>query len=151
MLRNDKNGIELRVGHVVRIEGGFFKNNNGIFRISHAPFNPDWNGTDYCMKKINKRDYSDSKSKYSINFYPLSTMVNDREKNRIAREHNKKNVTIEVIGQVKMFKVKQTHDRWKEIENILYLTESEYNVLDKEKDNTRTDFELLEVIIEDKK
>lgn len=139
----DKNGIELKVGQVVKVEGGFFKADNGIFRIAHAPKNEDWSGSDYSLKKVNAKDFSDSKSKYSIAFFPLMVTVNSREKRMEAREHNKKNATIEVIGTVRVYKIREKHDAWGMRNNVLYVTQSQ---LDKYKENERFEYELLEVI-----
>jgi hypothetical protein len=138
----DKNGIELKVGQIVKIEGGFFKADNGLFRISHAPENENWSGTDYCLKKVNK-DFSDSKSKYSTAFFPLMVTVSKRETRLQAREHNKTNATIEVVGSVKIYKIKETHDTWSVRDNIDYVTESE---LEECKKSSRFEFELLEIL-----
>jgi hypothetical protein len=139
----DKNGIELKTGQIVKIEGGFFKADNGLFRISHSPNDENWSGSDYCLKKVNKRDFSDSTIKYNLGFWPLMVTVNSREKSIEAKEHNKNNATIEVIGAVKTYKIKTIGDRWnREVEQVLYCTESE---LEEIKQQERTQIEILEV------
>jgi len=145
VIRKDKNGIELKVGNVVKIENGYFKNDNGLFRIAHAPFNEGWNGNDYSLRKVLK-NFSDSKSKHNISFYPLMVTVNNSATRFEAKRHNEQFATIEVVGKVKMYKVKQTYDNYyrdRETNSILYLTEQELEELKKEE---RVKFEILEVI-----
>lgn len=139
----DKNGIELKVGQIVKIEGGFFKADNGLFRIANAPENENWGGLDYCLKKVNAKDYSDSTSKYSTAFFPLMVTVNSREKRIEAREHNKANVTIEVVGSVKVYKIKQTNVIWEHISNVMYVTDAQ---LEEYKQNERFEFEVIEIL-----
>lgn len=125
----DKNGIELKTGQIVKIEGGYFKSDNGTFRIKHSPNDSGWSGNDYCLTKCNKQGV-DSKAKGAVAFFPLMVTVSSRETRLLAREHNKNNATIEVIGEVKTYKVKVTSemswrtDVWESI-----VTEAEYKEL----------------------
>lgn len=45
----DKNGKEIKTGDIVKIEGGYFKADNGLFRVEHAPGDPNWLGKDWCL------------------------------------------------------------------------------------------------------
>lgn len=92
----DKNGKEIKKGDTVRIEGGYFKADNGIFKVIHAPGDPDWLGTDWCLYRIN-RDGTESKSKYKTAFWPLSVVVSGYQKQGEAKCHNAQHATIEVI------------------------------------------------------
>lgn len=146
----DKNGVELKVGQVVKIEGGYFKADNGTFRIAHAPGNENWIGRDYSLRKVNEKTLEDSKTKYNLGFWPLFVTVNSREKRTEAKEHNAKYATIEVVGAVKMFKVKTTWDQWGRGElRIEYMTELE---LAEAKKDTKwnTQIEILEVLENEK-
>ncbi len=95
----DKNGIEMRTGHIVEITGGFFKVDNGRFVVVHSPGDADWLGSDYSLRKVSKKDEI-SLAKYSIAFWPLSACTSDHFKNIEADAHNEKNAQIEVVGEM---------------------------------------------------
>lgn len=96
----DKNGKEIKTGDTVRIEGGYFKADNGLFRVVHSPGDENWVGKDWCLYRIN-RDGSESKSKYKTAFWPLMPTVSSCFKRSEARQHNAERATIEVIQGVK--------------------------------------------------
>ncbi|MFA7463310.1 MAG: hypothetical protein WCY59_09230 [Anaerovoracaceae bacterium] len=92
----DKNGKTIKKGDIVRIEGGYFKADNGLFRVEHAPGDPGWCGRDWCLHRIN-RDGSASKGKYKTAFWPLMVTVSGYRKRIEAQTHNAEHATIEVI------------------------------------------------------
>ncbi len=92
----DKNGKQIKTGDIVKIEGGYFKADNGMFRVEHAPGDPNWLGKDWCLHRVNK-DGSESKSKYKTAFWPLMATTNNYQKNSEAKRHNAEHATIEVI------------------------------------------------------
>jgi hypothetical protein len=108
----------------VRVEGGYFKTDNGLFRIAHSPNDGAWLGNDHSLRKVNK-DWCDSKAVHVVGFYPIMVTVGSREKRILAHEHNKKNATIEVIGTIPIFKVKTIQRMYNHIERLSYCTESE--------------------------
>ena len=93
----DKNGIEIKKGDIVQITGAYFKNDNGMFRVEHAPGDSNWCGKDYSLRRLNKNG-TDSKSKYNITFWPLGVFVNGYEKRLAAKAHNAQYAAIEVIS-----------------------------------------------------
>ena len=50
----DKNGVELRTGQIVKITGAYFKNDNGLYFVTHSPGDPGWCGSNYSLTKISK-------------------------------------------------------------------------------------------------
>ena len=92
----DKNGKEMKKGDIVEIKNGFFKADNGLFRVEHAPGDPNWLGADWCLKRVNKNG-TDSKSKHSTAFWPLMATTNNYQKNSEAKKHNAQFATIEII------------------------------------------------------
>ena len=125
----DKNGKKLRTGDIVKIEGGFFKSDNGTFIVKHSPGDPQWNGSDYSLRKCNKKGI-ESESKYSTAFWPLMVTVNSRDKYYAAKRHNKEHATIEIIGSVKIYELKITQRRgWNDYEYKELATEKRYNEL----------------------
>lgn len=92
----DKNGREIKTGDIVKIEGGYFKADNGTFKVMHSPGDENWTGKDWCLYRVNK-DGSISNGKYKTAFWPLMVTVSGREKGIIARQHNREHATIEVI------------------------------------------------------
>lgn len=125
----DRNGIEIKTGMIVRIEGGYFKADNGTFLVKHSPGDKVWSGNDYSLTKCNKKG-DESTSKYSTAFYPIMITVSNREIRAIARQHNKENATIEIIGEVKTYKVlvKQSIG-WNDYEQEEIVTEKRYQEL----------------------
>lgn len=95
----DRNGIEMKTGDVVRIDGAFFANDNGLYYVRHSPGDPGWTGRDHSLRKIGKRGKI-SKAKYSISFWPLCSFVSDYFKNQEARAWNKEHASIEVISGI---------------------------------------------------
>lgn len=93
----DKNGIELKKGDKVMITGAYFKNDNGLWRIEHAPGDPDWFGKDYSLRRLNKNG-TDSKDKNNISFWPLCVFTNSWKQRIEAKAHNAEHAQIEVIA-----------------------------------------------------
>lgn len=91
----DKNGIELKTGMIVRVTGGYFKADNGLFFIQHSPGDPGWCGKDYSLHKINASGKI-STAKYNVAFWPLSVTVNGWAKTMEARRWNAEHAEIEV-------------------------------------------------------
>ena len=92
----DKNGIEIKTGHVVKVTGAYFKNDNGLYYVTHSAGDPSWYGNDYSLKKI-CRNGKISAAKYSLAFWPLKAFTNDRWKRAAADKWNKEQAEIEVV------------------------------------------------------
>ena len=128
-MNTDKNGKEIKTGHIVKIEGGFFKADNGTFLVKHAPGDPSWSGSDYSLHKCSKKGV-ESEAKYSTAFWPLMVTVNSREKYYAAKQHNKEHATIEIIGSVKVYELNLKERRgWNDYESKRIVTEKEYQEL----------------------
>ena len=138
-MMKDKNGKTLKTGQIVKIEGGYFKTDNGTFVIKHSPNDDNWSGSDYSLRKCSKTG-KESVSKYRTAFYPLMVTVNKLETRILAREHNKKNVTIEIIGEVKTYKVKK-YNRYYDREDILIVNDAELKEM---QENKHLDDEIIE-------
>lgn len=91
----DKNGVEIKTGQIVEITGGYFKNDNGLYFVTHSPGDPSWSGSSYSLTKISKTGRI-SKAKYNLCFWPLSPVVSDRFKTFEARAWNAEHAQIEV-------------------------------------------------------
>jgi hypothetical protein len=104
MLMIDKNGKEIKTGDIVKIEGGYFKADNGTFLVKHSPGDPSWSGSDYSLRKCNKKG-EESETKYATAFWPLMVTVSSRDKRIAAHAHNKEYATIEIIGSVKVYEL----------------------------------------------
>lgn len=92
----DQNNVEIRTGDVVRIDGAYFKHNNGLFVVTNCPGDPSWSGRDVCYKRICKNGEM-SISRDSTGFWPMSYFCSDAKKNRAAREHDKEHATITIV------------------------------------------------------
>jgi len=86
----------MKKGDIVRITGGYFKSDNGLYMVEFAPGDPEWVGRDYCLKRVNK-DFTPSKRRDNIAFWPLMVTVSDYEKANKARRHNAEHARIEVV------------------------------------------------------
>ena len=91
----DKNGVELRTGQIVKITGAYFKNDNGLYFVTHSPGDPGWCGSNYSLTKISKAGKI-SKAKYNLCFWPIVSVVSDRWKAAEANAWNKEHAQIEV-------------------------------------------------------
>ena len=126
MKMTDKNGKEIKTGDIVKIEGGYFKRDNGTFLVKHSHSDPSWGSTDYCLHKCNAKG-EESKSINSTAFWPLMVTVSGREKRLEAKQHNKEHATIEVIGEVKTYKLQVKQEMgWSEHEYETIATEADY-------------------------
>jgi len=126
MLMTDKNGKEIKTGDIVRIEGGYFKADNGTFLVEKSPGDPNWLGSDYCLKKCNKKG-EESKAKYSTAFWPLMVTTNSYQKRHEAKHHNAEHATIEVIGSVKVYNLLVKRNiGWNDYEHNEIATEKRY-------------------------
>lgn len=96
----DKNGREINMGDIVRIENGFFKTSNGLFFVESEYKNSLW------LVKIAKNGKISVNSKSSQS-WPLKSYCSDRIKNHEAKEHNKANATIEVTEGINTFYIVQ--------------------------------------------
>ena len=91
----DKNGTEIKKGDIVKIEGAYFKKDNGIYLVNKAPGDKNWLGDNYCLYKMNKNNIN----KKAINFWPLQVFVLSWEKRIDANDYNREHATIEIIGK----------------------------------------------------
>lgn len=102
----DKNGVEIKTGDIVKVEGGFFKRDNGLFVVKHVPGDPNWCGKDISLTKISKGGKI-STTKHKTAFFPIFVTVNDYFKKCEAKEWNKEHATIEVVQIKNMDEVKE--------------------------------------------
>ena len=102
----DKNGVEMVTGMVVRISNAYFKNDNGLYYIDRTPGDPSWCGRDYCMSKISKSGKL-STAKYRLAFWPLKSYCSGLRKNAEADTWNKEHAEIEVVSITNTEELKQ--------------------------------------------
>lgn len=95
----DKNGTTIKVGDIVKVEGGYFKTSNGQFVVRYAPGAPGWSGN-YCSLTRMNRNGTLSKSKGRTQSWPIHVYVNDYALRAEAKHHNEQNATVEVIGHI---------------------------------------------------
>lgn len=93
----DKNGVELHVGQVVEITGGYFKHDNGLFLVTREPGGENWLGTYYSLIRLTKKR-TVSKQKYNLGQWPIGVYVSDYYKRLEAKAHNAKHAAIEVMA-----------------------------------------------------
>lgn len=95
----DKNGRIIESGNIVRISGGYFKADNGLYFVAHSPGDPTWFGKNFSLRKLNKNGTL-SNGRYNINSWPLSITVNDWQKRAEAHEWNREHAEIEVLDSI---------------------------------------------------
>ena len=96
----DKNGREIKMGDIVRVENGYFKSSNGLFFVESECKNSLW------LAKIAKNGKISVNSNASQS-WPLKSYCSDRIKNHEAIAHNKANATIEVAEGINTFYIVQ--------------------------------------------
>lgn len=98
-MMKDKNGKEMRTGDIVKVSGAYTKRHNGYFVIEHTPGDVSWLGEDYSLQRLKKNgEYSNGS--YTTQFWPLSYFSNNKTHNELAREHDSKNATIEIVENI---------------------------------------------------
>lgn len=108
----DKNGKQIKIGDVVKLEGAYFKNDNGEFIVTHVPGSNNWSGS-YCSLTKATKKHQFSKQKYNLSSWPISSVVSDHFKTMYAKAYNKEHATIEIVGNVALSYVeKYEQERW---------------------------------------
>lgn len=96
----DKNDVQIKAGDIVKIEGAFFKNDNGLYYVEQDGTNKAYCGGDsLTLYKICKNGKL-STAKYNICFFPIRSTVSDYVKTAQANAWNKEHATIEVVYNV---------------------------------------------------
>lgn len=96
----DKNNVQIKAGDIVRIEGAFFKNDNGLHYVEQDGTNKAYCGRDsLTLYKICKNGKL-STAKYNTCFFPIHSTVSDYVKTAQANAWNKEHATIEVVYYV---------------------------------------------------
>lgn len=96
----DKNGVEIKTGMVVKIDGAYFKNDNGVYLVTNSPKDPQWVGHYYSLRRINKRTGALSVAKNNIGSWPIGCFSNSYDTRQKCNAWNSENATIEVIGGI---------------------------------------------------
>lgn len=91
------NGTEIKAGDVVRVAGGYAKNNNGLFFVTTA------DGAGLWLKKLNKSG-TISEADYATQQFPPRCYASDPAKRAAARVQNEK-ATIEKAEGINTFYV----------------------------------------------
>lgn len=95
----DKNGKEIKTGMIVEVFGAYFKSDNGTYFVEHSGGDPNWLGTDHCLKKIGKSGKI-STALRTLCFWPISIHTTDRKKRVEGNAWNKKHAEIEIINTI---------------------------------------------------
>lgn len=96
----DKNGRNIETGMIVRIEGAYFKRDNGVYLVTNSPMDPQWYGSYHSLRKINKRTGALSTAKYNLGSWPILCTTNSFDTRIKHNTWNKENATIEIIEGV---------------------------------------------------
>ena len=104
-MMKDKNGVQIKAGDIVKIEGAFFKNDNGLYYVEQDGTNKAYCGRDHLtLYKICKNGKL-STTKYNICFFPIISTVSNHAKTAQANAWNKEHATIEIVYNVDNSKV----------------------------------------------
>lgn len=95
----DKNGRQIQTGDVVLVSGGYFKSDNGLFAVIHAPGDPDWYGESCCLNKLCKSGKL-SEGKYATAFWPIAVNAGSWRTKMDAKSWNAANAEILVVDDV---------------------------------------------------
>lgn len=94
----DKNGVKVKAGDIVRVEGGYFNNSNGLFFVIQDGTNPGnlADDTRVTLLRLCKNGRL-SKAKDSLCMFPPACYCNDRMKRMVVRRWNAEHAAIEVV------------------------------------------------------
>ena len=95
----DMNGIDIKLGSIVKIDNSYFKIDSGYWFVTRSD-------SDLTLRKINKNGKISVTEK--VCFWPLKSFCSDHWKNVAANQHNKANATIQVVSDIPSFDV----SRW---------------------------------------
>lgn len=95
----DKNGRQIQTGDVVLVSGGYFKSDNGLFAVIHAPGEPYWYGERCRLNRLCKSGKL-SEGKYATAFWPIMVIAPGWRKGRDAKTWNAANAEILVVDDV---------------------------------------------------
>lgn len=95
----DRNGRKIQTGDVVLVSGGYFKSDNGLFAVIHAPGDPDWYGESCCLNKLCKSGKL-SEGKYATAFWPIAVNAGSWRTKMDAKSWNAANAEILVVDDV---------------------------------------------------
>lgn len=95
----DKNGRKIQTGDVVLVSGGYFKSDNGLFAVIHAPGDPGWYGESCCLNKL-CRSGKLSEGKYATAFWPIAVNAGSWRTRMDAKSWNAANAEILVVDDV---------------------------------------------------
>lgn len=95
----DKNGRQIQTGDVVLVSGDYFKSDNGLFAVIHAPGDPDWYGESCCLNKLCKSGKL-SEGKYATAFWPIAVNAGSWRTKMDAKSWNAANAEILVVDDV---------------------------------------------------
>ena len=111
----DKNDVQIKAGDIVKIEGAFFKNDNGLYYVEQDGTNKAYCGGDsLTLYKICKNGKL-STAKYNICFFPIHSTVSDHVKAAQVNAWNKEHATVEIVYNVDNSKVVERFEeeaRW---------------------------------------
>lgn len=108
----DKNGVEMHIGDVVKVTGGYYASNNGLWIINEEPGVGSWCGDNYHMLMATKR-LTISRRKYNGMFWPIVVFNNSHFERKIAETHNAEHATIDIVGKVDVAMIEQYEkERW---------------------------------------
>ena len=96
----DKNGRQIQTGDVVLVSGGYFKSDNGLFAVIHAPGDPGWYGENCCLNNKLCRSGKLSEGKYATAFWPIAVNAGSWRTKMDAKSWNAANAEILVVDDV---------------------------------------------------
>lgn len=109
----DKNGRQIQTGDVVLVSGGYFKSDNGMFAVIHAPGDPDWYGESCCLNKLCKSGKL-SEGKYATAFWPIAVNAGSWRTKMDAKSWNAANAEILVVDDVNHSYIAENFRSWAE-------------------------------------
>lgn len=109
----DKNGRQIQTGDVVLVSGGYFKADNGLFAVIHAPGDPCWYGESCCLNKL-CRSGKLSEGKYVTAFWPIAVNAGSWRTKMDAKSWNAANAEILVVDDVNHSYIAENFRIWAE-------------------------------------
>lgn len=109
----DKNGRQIQTGDVVLVSGGYFKSDNGLFAVIHAPGDPGWYGESCCLNKL-CRSGKLSEGKYATAFWPIAVNAGSWRTRMDAKSWNAANAEILVVDDVNHSYIAENFRSWAE-------------------------------------
>lgn len=102
----DKNGMEIKTGMVVRVTGGYYKCDNGLYLVEYSAGDAGWSGDCHSLSKVTKADKISTGAR-GTRSWPQSPSVINRAERHDINAYNAEHAEIEIASIADMTDIRE--------------------------------------------